>query len=138
MLSGRLNAAMLDNRMNTKKPFMNQYFMNTGHGAGEGIKPLNFRPPITGNLNYKPKINVGLPGNQVGLNVVVPDRPMMKPVVMASQYIDRMYRPHPSDMTGNTSAVVGNPNMREFLAKELGRNTMVGNEGISEQGRSPM
>jgi hypothetical protein len=141
MFSGRIHAAMLDNRMNNKKPFMIQYFMNTGHGAGEGVKPLNFRPPITGNLNYKPgtnKINVGLPGNQVGLNVAMPDRPMIKPAVIASQYIDRMYRPHPSDTAGNTSAIVGNPNMRQYLAEQLGRKTMVGNEGVSEQGRSPM
>ena len=100
MFSGRIHAAMLDNRMNTKKPFMNQYFMNTGHGAGEGVKPLNFRPPITGNSYYRPHVL---------------DKPGM-----------------------NTSAIVGNPNMRHYLAEQLGRKTMVGNEGISEQGRSPM
>ena len=119
MLSGRLNAAMLDNRMNSKKPFMNHYFMNTGHGDGEGVKPLNFRPPITGNQYYKPSVG------GVGLNVAVP-------------YIDRMYRPHPSDMAGRVSAIVGNPNMREYLATKLGRQNLAGNEGVSEQGRSPM
>lgn len=86
--------------MNRKKPFMNQYFMNTGHGAGEGVKPLNFRPPITGNSYY---------------------------------------RAHALDNTNpNTSAIVGNQSMRNFLAMSLGRKNLTGNEGISEQGRSPM
>ena len=144
MFSGRIHAAMLDNAFNNKKPFRNHYFMNTGHGEGEGVKPLNFRPPITGNLTYKPavedrlarprpavmpsyssRLNVGLPGNQVGLNVVTPFSP-------------NVYRPGFYDTYNTTSAIVGNPNMRQFLAEQLGKKTTVGNEGVSEQGRSPM
>lgn len=115
MFPGRIHAALLDNSMNRKKPFMNHYFFNTGHGAGEGVKPTLTRPPITGNLTYTAKQNVGMPGQQVGLNVALPNR---QPVVRRVTGIEGQ--------------------MRDFQAGMLGRQNLAGTSPVEEQGRSPM
>ena len=116
MFPGRIHAAILDNSMNRKKPFMNHYFFATGHGAGEGVHPLNYRPPITGNLTYTAKQNVGMPGQQVGINVALPNT---TPVPVR-----------------RFNAMEGK--MRDFQAGMLGRQNLAGTSPVEEQGRSPM
>jgi hypothetical protein len=116
MFPGRIHAALLDNSMNRKKPFMNHYFFATGHGAGEGVKPTLTRPPITGNLTYTAKQNVGMPGAQVGINVALPNR--------EPQQVRRF------------NAMEGK--MRDYQANMLGRQNLAGTSPVEEQGRSPM
>lgn len=130
MLSGRLNAAMMDNVHNYKKPYMNQLFMNAG--PGEGVKPNLTRPPITGNLTYMPKPAV-MPNPHIG------HVGMNKPAVV-NPYVDRMYRPTFYEANLPTSAVQGDASMRQYLADMLGKKSAMAaiNSPVEEQGRSPM
>ena len=61
MPSGKINAGLLDNVMNDRKPFRNQLFGMPSGYVGSGIVKNQYQEPIRGNTYYHTEPPVGKP-----------------------------------------------------------------------------
>jgi len=56
MPTGKINAGLLDNTMNDRKPFRNQFFGMPSGSVGSGIVKNQYNAPINGNTYYEPPV----------------------------------------------------------------------------------
>lgn len=68
MPSGKINAGLLDNAMNDRKPYVNRLFGMPSGYVGSGIVKNQYNAPITGNTYYHAETPVGKPAGMEKAN----------------------------------------------------------------------